>query len=277
VISGHPLDTLKVRLQTAEPGVYKGTLDCAMRTIKKEGPFALYRGMMGPIVGVTPLFAVVFFGYGVGKQVFTTEETYNTMSAKNLGLIGLAGATSGVFSTPLMAPLERVKCIMQIQGSDGFKLAPGERKYTGITECLKDTYARGGITNLFRGFWSTMARDCTASFFYFSTYEFLKYNFNPRDGSPPSVVATLFAGGFAGIMNWAGCLPIDTLKSRYQVAPKGKYPRGIRSVFVEVMKTEGPMALYRGAAPIMLRAFPANAACFLGMEATMSLFRAMDF
>jgi solute carrier family 25 carnitine/acylcarnitine transporter 20/29 len=277
VISGHPLDTLKVRLQTAEPGVYKGTVDCAMRTIKKEGPFALYRGMLGPLIGVTPMFALCFFGYGVGKTQFTTDETFQEMNFKNVGLIGLAGATSGLFSTPMMAPLERVKCIMQIQGSDGFKLAPGERKYTGITECLKDTYHRGGVTNLFRGFWSTMGRDCTASFFYFSTYEFLKFHLNPRDGSSPSVLATLFAGGFAGIMNWAGCLPIDTLKSRYQVAPKGKYPNGIRSVFAEVMRNEGPMALYRGAAPIMIRAFPANAACFLGMEATLRFFKAIDY
>ena len=248
-----------------------------MSTIKQEGPLALYKGMMGPIIGVTPMFALVFFGYGVGKQLFTTEDTFKDMSAKNLGLIGMAGAVSGLFSTPLMAPLERVKCIMQIQGASSYKLAPGEQKYTGIVECLKDTYKRGGTRNLFRGFWATMGRDCTASFFYFSTYELLKFHLNPRDGTPPAVLTTLFAGGMAGIMNWAGCLPIDTLKSRYQVAPAGRYPRGIRSVFVEVMKTEGPSALWRGATPIFLRAFPANAACFLGMEATLRFFSAIDF
>jgi len=32
------------------------------------------------------------------------------------------------------------------------------------------------------------------------------------------------------------------------------------------MKTEGPSALFKGLAPAMLRAFPANAACFLGVE-----------
>jgi solute carrier family 25 carnitine/acylcarnitine transporter 20/29 len=32
------------------------------------------------------------------------------------------------------------------------------------------------------------------------------------------------------------------------------------------MKEEGPKALYKGFAPVMLRAFPANAACFMGFE-----------
>jgi solute carrier family 25 carnitine/acylcarnitine transporter 20/29 len=87
----------------------------------------------------------------------------------------------------------------------------------------------------------------------------------------------------AGILNWIPALPFDTLKSRLQVAPvsvmscafacsvtvtrvqEGKYKHGIRSVFADVMRTEGPTALYKGFTAVMLRAFPANAACFLGL------------
>lgn len=32
------------------------------------------------------------------------------------------------------------------------------------------------------------------------------------------------------------------------------------------MKKDGPSALYRGVTPVMIRAFPANAACFFGIE-----------
>ena len=35
------------------------------------------------------------------------------------------------------------------------------------------------------------------------------------------------------------------------------------------MRTEGPASLFKGLTPVMLRAFPANAACFLGFEVTM--------
>lgn len=44
VLVGQPLDTIKTRAQTAMPGQFKGPLDIATQTIKKEGFFALYKG-----------------------------------------------------------------------------------------------------------------------------------------------------------------------------------------------------------------------------------------
>lgn len=55
----------------------------------------------------------------------------------------------------------------------------------------------------------------------------------------------------------------------YFIAPEGTYPNGLRDVFSKLMKEEGPTALYKGCTPVMLRAFPANAACFIGFEACM--------
>ena len=51
-------------------------------------------------------------------------------------------------------------------------------------------------------------------------------------------------------------------------APEGKY-KGVADVFAHMMKDEGPRALYKGAVPVMLRAFPANACCFMGYEVAM--------
>lgn len=41
------------------------------------------------------------------------------------------------------------------------------------------------------------------------------------------------------------CIPADVLKSRLQTAPEGKYPDGIRGVFREVIREEGPRALFK--------------------------------
>lgn len=49
-------------------------------------------------------------------------------------------------------------------------------------------------------------------------------------------------------------------------APEGTYPNGVRDVFKDLMVKEGPLALYKGIIPVLLRAFPANAACFVGFE-----------
>lgn len=37
VIVGHPFDLVKVRLQTAEKGVYSGAIDVVRRTVAREG------------------------------------------------------------------------------------------------------------------------------------------------------------------------------------------------------------------------------------------------
>lgn len=56
VVVGHPFDLVKVRLQTAEKGVYKGAIDVATKTITREGPIrGLYAGVSAPLVGVTPM------------------------------------------------------------------------------------------------------------------------------------------------------------------------------------------------------------------------------
>ena len=37
VVVGHPFDLVKVRMQTAEKGVYKGAIDVVRRTVAREG------------------------------------------------------------------------------------------------------------------------------------------------------------------------------------------------------------------------------------------------
>lgn len=56
VVVGHPFDLVKVRLQTAEKGVYNGAMDVVRKTIAREGPVrGLYAGVSAPLVGVTPM------------------------------------------------------------------------------------------------------------------------------------------------------------------------------------------------------------------------------
>ena len=54
VLVGHPFDLVKVRLQTAEKGVYKGAIDAVKKTVAREG---LVRVWMRP--------QYVRVGYGV--------------------------------------------------------------------------------------------------------------------------------------------------------------------------------------------------------------------
>lgn len=264
IATGHPLDTIKVRLQTmpqpiaGEAPLYHGTIDCVKKTVATDGLLGLYKGMGAPIVGVAPIFAICFFGYNLGKK-FVAQNPENLQKHEILA----AGMFSGIFTTAIMAPGERIKVLLQIQS--GSKAA---QKYNGPLDVIRQLYRQGGIRSLYKGTAATLLRDVPASGAYFLSYEWIKDLLRkPGESSTQlGVGRTLFAGGMAGIFNWLVAIPPDVLKSRYQSAPEGRYPNGIRSVFTELMANEGIFALYRGVTPVLLRAFPANAACFLGYE-----------
>lgn len=56
VIVGHPFDLVKVRLQTADKGVYSGAIDVVKKSVAKDGlRRGLYAGVSAPLYGVTPM------------------------------------------------------------------------------------------------------------------------------------------------------------------------------------------------------------------------------
>lgn len=56
VVVGHPFDLVKVRLQTAEKGVYSSAIDVVRKGIARDGlRRGLYAGVSAPLVGVTPM------------------------------------------------------------------------------------------------------------------------------------------------------------------------------------------------------------------------------
>jgi solute carrier family 25 carnitine/acylcarnitine transporter 20/29 len=70
VVVGHPFDLVKVRLQTAERGVYNGALDVVRKSIAKDGlGRGLYAGVSAPLVGVTPM-CMSLYGYISGARSY---------------------------------------------------------------------------------------------------------------------------------------------------------------------------------------------------------------
>ncbi|XP_053339397.1 mitochondrial carnitine/acylcarnitine carrier protein [Clarias gariepinus] len=263
LFAGHPLDTIKVRLQTqpkASSGqyvLYTGTFDCFRKTLSREGALGLYKGMGAPLAGVAPMMAVSFFGFGLGKQLLQSDPSVPVSYTHTL----MAGMLAGVFTTVIVAPGERIKCLLQVQSISG------ELKYAGPMDCALKLYKQHGIRSVYKGTILTLIRDVPSSGLYFLTYEYLKAVLTP-EGETVDRLSTpriLFAGGTAGIVNWAVALPPDVLKSNFQTAADGRYS-GVVDVLRTLLREEGARALYKGLSAVMLRAFPANAACFLGFE-----------
>ncbi|KAJ6148847.1 Mitochondrial substrate/solute carrier [Penicillium samsonianum] len=271
VVVGHPFDLVKVRLQTAEKGIYSGAMDVVRRTVAREGlARGLYAGVSAPLVGVTPMFAVSFWGYDVGKTLvnkFSVVPIKNDTPQYSIAQISSAGFFSAIPMTLITAPFERVKVLLQIQGQK--TLAPGEKpKYSGGTDVVRQLYKEGGIRSVFRGSAMTLARDGPGSAAYFAAYEYIKRTLTPKDAEGNvtgelSLSAVVCAGGAAGVAMWIPVFPIDTIKSRLQSAPGKPTISGvIRSVYA----SGGFKAFFPGFGPALARAVPANAATFLGVE-----------
>jgi solute carrier family 25 (mitochondrial carnitine/acylcarnitine transporter), member 20/29 len=56
-----------------------------------------------------------------------------------------------------MAPVERIKCLLQIQSSDP---KPGKApQYKGMVDCGTQLFRSGGLRSVFRGWQATLVRD----------------------------------------------------------------------------------------------------------------------
>jgi len=263
VLVGHPFDLTKVRLQTAAPGTYTGGLDVVRQTFTKDGVRGFFRGMGSPLVGVTPMFAVSFWGYAKGRKLVYAATPDRSRPALTLTEVGIAGAFSGVPQTIVTTPVERIKVVLQTD-SKGL--------YKGPIDAIGKLYAEGGIRSIYRGTFATLARDVPGSTAYFVTYEAVKKALTPEGTNPQdfSFGNILLAGGLAGVSMWTVAIPPDVIKSRLQSAPHGTYT-GFVDCARQLIKHDGPTALFRGFWPAMARAFPANAATFLGVEASLKV------
>lgn len=288
VLVGHPLDLVKVRMQTGGAGGasgFGGVVSMLSTTLRREGVRGLYRGVSAPLTAVSPMFAVSFWSYDIGQRMVKsygqwgmTDEERARPYPLSMAEICAAGAISAIPTTAIMAPSERIKCLLQVQANEVEK--GGKARYTGMLDCARQVMKEGGIASVYKGTVATLARDIPGTVAYFGMYEFAKKELMRLQGIDPdkgqlSVTSVLAAGGLAGMACWTVGIPADVIKSRYQTAPEGKYS-GLVDVYRALIKEEGYAGLFRGIQPALIRAFPANAACFLGMEVSRKALGFMD-
>lgn len=123
-----------------------------------------------------------------------------------------------------------------------------------------------GFRGLFTGFQIQLTRDVIFYSSFFGTYDascILLKKYTPL--SDP--VIYFLSGGFAGQVAWVLSIATDTIKSRIQTSNES-IPPTIRETSREIMATQGYRGFFRGIGVAVVRAFPANAALFVGYEYT---------
>uniref|UniRef100_F1L6P6 Mitochondrial basic amino acids transporter n=1 Tax=Ascaris suum TaxID=6253 RepID=F1L6P6_ASCSU len=250
VLAGHPLDTVKVRLQTQTPGQYKGTVHCFTSIVRNEGVSGLLKGLSSPLASLSVINAIVFGVYGNAVRLFENQESIWTHF--------VAGCASGLAQTVIATPTEMLKLRMQIQSDSCLKV------YRSPYDCLRKIIKQKGIKYLFRGSIATQLRDTPAFGIYFASYDYMARHFS-KDGTMESLtsVQLLIAGGGAGMLSWLFNYPTDVIKTKFQADDTFKsYWEAIAHTY----RTQGYRGFLNGLNSTLLRAFPSNAATFFAVE-----------
>jgi len=179
---------------------------------------------------------------------------------EQLGSDLLIGGGIGAISKTVMAPVERVKLLMQTQDSNPAVLRGEVERYKGIGDCFKRVRAEQGMLAFWRGNLVNCLRyapqqgsalafnDLLNNMFpnYSSTTDFWK-----------SFAVKLFSGGLAGAVANTICYPFDFARTRLASdlgKGKGQF-KGITDCIITTVKQQGITGLYTGWSVTVMGAF----------------------
>ncbi|KAK6797481.1 hypothetical protein RDI58_005183 [Solanum bulbocastanum] len=296
VITGHPFDTVKVKLQkynTEAGGVkYKNGLHCATRILQTEEVKGLYRGATSSFIGMAFESSLSFGIYSQTKRFLQGEidggkpQPHAIVPSAAFGgaiisfilclseLVKVSDARVPNFLLYLEYHLCKVvfQCRMQVQGTDF--MVPKSTRFRGPLECALKTVQQEGLTGMFRGGLATLLRESVGNAVFFSTYEYARYfmHLQLKGASSESsqlidVGVGIMSGGLGGIAFWSAVLPLDVAKTIIQTTPEKNHSKNPFSIY----RRSGLRGCYTGLGPTLVRAFPANAAAIVAWELSAKL------
>ncbi|KAJ6393574.1 hypothetical protein OIU77_022914 [Salix suchowensis] len=170
----------------------------------------------------------------------------------------VAGGVAGGVSRTAVAPLERLKILLQVQN-------PHSIKYNGTIQGLKYIWRTEGLRGMFKGNGTNCARIVPNSAVKFFSYEEaskgILWFYRKQTGNDDAQLTPLLrlgAGACAGIIAMSATYPMDMVRGRLTVQTD-KSPchyRGITHALSTVLKEEGPRALYKGWLPSVIGVIP---------------------
>lgn len=163
----------------------------------------------------------------------------------------IAGGVSAAISKTIVAPIERVKLLLQVQHVS--KQLSADKQYKGIIDCFIRIPKEQGFLSYWRGNLANVIR-------YFPT-QALNFAFNDKykkiflGGVDKKTqfwryfMGNLASGGAAGATSLCFVYPLDFARTRVG-ADTGKMGSreftGLGDCLIKIFKSDGPIGLYRG-------------------------------
>uniref|UniRef100_A0A914GYM1 ADP/ATP translocase n=1 Tax=Globodera rostochiensis TaxID=31243 RepID=A0A914GYM1_GLORO len=166
-----------------------------------------------------------------------------------------AGAVAACVAKTVIAPVERVKLILQLQTSQ-HTIAVASR-YAGMVDCFVRLPREQGFRSFWRGNLSNVARAASQESLGMAFKELFRrwcvVESDSTDHYRRFLAGNLLAGGLAGSATFFVIYPLDFSRTRLAV-DMGKDAstrefKGLVDCFVKIAKHDGPLGLYRGFLP----------------------------
>jgi len=172
----------------------------------------------------------------------------------------LLGGSIGAVSKTVMAPVERVKLLMQTQDSNPDVLSGKVQRYAGIGDCFRRVRAEQGMSAFWRGNLVNCLRYAPQQGSALAFNDLLNNmfpNYNSNTDFWKSFGVKLFSGGLAGAVANTICYPFDFARTRLASdvgKGKGQF-NGIWDCISKTVRAQGITGLYTGWTVTVLGAF----------------------
>lgn len=259
----HPLDLVKVRLQTRGPSAPNTTLETFANILRNHGPVGLYSGLSASLLrqmtySTTRFGIYEFLKSGVPASQRQSLPTLIAMSSVSGFLGGMVGNPADV---------------LNVRMQHDAALPPAERRnYKNAIDGMLRMTREEGWKSLFRGVWPNSMRAVLMTVSQLASYDTAKSSlmtYFPKsfgDNIYTHFIASLMAGFLATTV----CSPVDVIKTRIMSASdKGS----LSKLLSDVYRVDGVGWMFRGWVPSFVRLGPHTIATFMFLEYHKDLYR----
>jgi len=179
---------------------------------------------------------------------------------EQLGSDLVIGGSIGAVSKTIMAPVERVKLLLQTMDSNPEILSGRVERYKGIGDCFSRVYSEQGLKSFWRGNMVNCLRYAPQQGSALAFNDLLNNMFPNYDSKTQfwqSFAVKLSSGGLAGALANTICYPFDFARTRLasDVKKGGGQFKGIWDCIWTTVKNQGITGLYTGWTVTVMGAF----------------------